>query len=48
MEAAAFFNSYPHDPKVWDEMHDAERIREQYRNVFEFLLDIPSDELNKK
>jgi uncharacterized circularly permuted ATP-grasp superfamily protein len=48
MEAAAFFQDYPHDPKVWDEMHDADRIRGQYKNVFQFLNAIPPDELNKK
>jgi uncharacterized circularly permuted ATP-grasp superfamily protein len=48
MEAAAFFKDYPHDPKVWDEMHDANSVRQQYKNVFDFLSAIPADELNKK
>src|SRR5881397_685099 len=48
MEAAAFFKDYPHDPKVWDEMHDADRIRLQYKNIFNFLNEIPADELTKK
>ncbi len=48
MEATGLFKTYPHDPCVWDEMKDSAHIREQYRNVFEFLQNIPVDELNKK
>ena len=48
MEATGLFKSYPHDPRVWDEMKDAAHVREQYRNVFEYLQSIPADELNKK
>ena len=48
MEATGLFKSYPHDPRVWDEMKDAAHVREQYRNVYEFLQNIPVDELNKK
>src|ERR1700709_2710118 len=42
------FTTYPNDPTVWDEMHDEDRVREQYQKVFEFLQNIPADELNKK
>ena len=48
MEATGLFKTYPHDPSVWDEMKDSAHVREQYRNVFEFLQNIPVDELNKK
>ena len=48
MEATGLFKTYPHDPRVWDEMKDSVHVREQYRNVFEFLHNIPVDELNKK
>ncbi len=48
MEATGLFKTYPHDPRVWDEMKDFAHVREQYLNVFEFLQNIPVDELNKK
>ncbi len=48
MEATGLFKTYPHDPRVWDEMKDSAHVREQYLNVFEFLQNIPVDELNKK
>jgi uncharacterized circularly permuted ATP-grasp superfamily protein len=48
MEAATFFKDYPHDPKVWDEMYDTNRIRQHYKGVFDSLNEIPADELGKK
>jgi len=48
MEAADLFQKYPHNPLVWDEMHAADGVRPQYQKVFDFLLDISADELNKK
>ncbi len=48
MEAADLFQKYPHNPLVWDEMHAPDRVRPQYQKVFDFLMDIPADELNKK
>jgi uncharacterized circularly permuted ATP-grasp superfamily protein len=48
MEAADLFQKYPHNPLVWDEMHAPDHVRPQYQKVFDFLLDIPPDELNKK
>ncbi|NOT73974.1 MAG: circularly permuted type 2 ATP-grasp protein [Cyclobacteriaceae bacterium] len=48
MEAADLFKKYPHNPLVWDEMHAPDRVRPQYQKVFDFLLDISAEELNKK
>ena len=48
MAVADLFQNYPHDPQVWDEMHGADHVRTHYLKVFDFLLNIPADELNKK
>ena len=48
MALAEFFQKYPHDPKVWDEMYDVDRVRSHYQQVCDFLTSIPADELNRK
>ena len=48
METPNLFQKYPHQPQVWDEMYDADVVRTPYQKVFEFLQQIPADELNKK
>ncbi|CAN5459205.1 circularly permuted type 2 ATP-grasp protein [soil metagenome] len=48
MEAADLFQKYPLNPLVWDEMHAFDGVRPQYQKVFDFLLDISAEELNKK
>ncbi|HPM31970.1 MAG TPA: circularly permuted type 2 ATP-grasp protein [Chryseolinea sp.] len=42
------FGNYPISPSIWDEMYDEERIRPQYQDVYNFLLNIPGDDLSKK
>jgi len=42
------FTNYPISPSIWDEMYDEERIRPQYQDVYNFLLNIPGDDLSKK
>lgn len=49
MEHAEFFQHYPAIANAtWDEMYSHENVRDHYRSVFDFLLSIPADELNKK
>jgi uncharacterized circularly permuted ATP-grasp superfamily protein len=43
------FKNYPVDSRVWDEMYSQDsKVREQYQHVYDFLLQISSDELSKK
>ncbi|MEO7988226.1 MAG: circularly permuted type 2 ATP-grasp protein [Chryseolinea sp.] len=35
-------------PSIWDEMYNEDRIRPQYQDVYNFLLNIPGDDLSKK
>src|SRR5918993_5668994 len=48
MLTTPLFHHYALAPKTWDEMYDDEKIRFQYRNVFDFLQRIPAAELSKK
>ena len=47
-ETTDLFGQYPHNPQVWDEMHTGDSVRVQYQKVFDFLSNIPPDELNRK
>ncbi len=42
------FANYPISPSIWDEMYNEDRIRPQYQDVYNFLLNIPGDDLSKK
>jgi len=42
------FTNYPISPSIWDEMYNKEQIRPQYQDIYNFLLNIPGDDLNKK
>src|SRR4026208_2210445 len=48
MKAAELLNSYFVDSDTWDEMYSNNELRDQYRNVVEFMLQLSIDELNKK
>jgi uncharacterized circularly permuted ATP-grasp superfamily protein len=48
MESTALFENYPVSNNIWDEMHDQQGIRSPYQGVYDFLRQIPIDELNKK
>ena len=48
MLTTPLFHHYALAPRTWDEMYDDEKVRFQYRNVFDFLQRIPADELSKK
>lgn len=48
MNATDLFVSYPVSSNVWDEMYSSTDIREHYRKVYEFLKQIPTEELNAK
>jgi uncharacterized circularly permuted ATP-grasp superfamily protein len=48
MESTALFDSYPITTGTWDEMYDHEKVRAPYQNVYDFLKQIPLDELNRK
>src|SRR6185295_8093660 len=48
MKAAELLNSYYVDSDTWDEMYSNNELREQYRNVVEFMQQLSVDELNKK
>ena len=48
MLTTPLFHHYALAPRTWDEMYDEEKVRFQYRNVFDFLQRIPADELSKK
>jgi uncharacterized circularly permuted ATP-grasp superfamily protein len=42
------FENYPATPGIWDEMYDQGTVRPPYHAVYDFLRQIPLDELNKK
>ena len=42
------FTNYPISSSIWDEMYDKERIRTPYQEIYNFLLNIPGDDLSKK
>jgi uncharacterized circularly permuted ATP-grasp superfamily protein len=44
----ALFENYSIAPGTWDEMYDQGEVRVPYRAVYDFLRQIPLDELNKK
>ncbi len=44
----ALFENYPIAPGTWDEMYDKGNVRVPYQSVYDFLRQIPLDELNKK
>ena len=48
MESLLIFDDYPDIPGVWDEMYHQGAVRPPYQAVFDFLRQIPLDELNKK
>jgi uncharacterized circularly permuted ATP-grasp superfamily protein len=48
MGSTALFEHYPVSNNTWDEMHDQHGIRTPYQGVYDFLRQIPIDELNKK
>ncbi|MFZ6001710.1 MAG: circularly permuted type 2 ATP-grasp protein [Bacteroidota bacterium] len=48
MNSGQLFENYPLDPRVWDEMYASDHVREPYKQIYEYLLQIPADELNKK
>lgn len=48
MKAAELLNNYYVDPGTWDEMYANNELREQYRNVVEFMQQLSIEELNKK
>ena len=48
MLTTPLLNHYALAPRTWDEMYDDDKVRFQYRNVFDFLQRIPADELSKK
>ena len=42
----AIFENYPATPGIWDEMYDQGQVRAAYHAVYDFLRQIPLDELN--
>nr|MBA4167398.1 circularly permuted type 2 ATP-grasp protein [Chitinophagaceae bacterium] len=48
MKAAELLNNYGVGNDNWDEMYVDGRVREQYRNVLDFLQHLSVEELNKK
>lgn len=48
MKAAELLNSYYVDTGTWDEMYSNNDLREQYRNVVEYMEQLSVDELNNK
>ncbi|HMI66175.1 MAG TPA: circularly permuted type 2 ATP-grasp protein [Cyclobacteriaceae bacterium] len=42
------FENYPAATGIWDEMYDQGQVRTPYHAVYDFLRQIPLDELNKK
>jgi uncharacterized circularly permuted ATP-grasp superfamily protein len=39
---------YPVTQGVWDEMYDGQQVRDHYQHIYDFLQQIPQDQLNKK
>jgi uncharacterized circularly permuted ATP-grasp superfamily protein len=48
MQSTDLFDKYALTPSTWDEMYQNEKVRLHYQNVFNFLRNIPGDELSKK
>src|SRR4051812_48765276 len=48
MKSSALFENYPITTGIWDEMYDHGRVRTPYQGVYDFLKQIPLDELNRK
>ena len=48
MKADELLNNYFVDSQTWDEMYTNNQLREQYRNVVEFMHQLSVEELNKK
>jgi uncharacterized circularly permuted ATP-grasp superfamily protein len=48
MQSTDLFDKYALTPSTWDEMYQNEKVRLHYQNVFNFLRNIPDDELSKK
>ncbi len=48
MESSALFENYPITSGTWDEMYDSGKVRTPYQGVYDFLKQIPLDELNRK
>lgn len=48
MKAAELLKSYYVDTGTWDEMYSNNDLREQYRNVVEYMEQLSVEELNKK
>jgi uncharacterized circularly permuted ATP-grasp superfamily protein len=48
MEQTALFDNYPTNKITWDEMYDQKIVRSPYQGVYDFLRQIPPDELSKK
>jgi uncharacterized circularly permuted ATP-grasp superfamily protein len=48
MNLEDLFQNYPLTDKVWDEMYAPGAVRSHYQQVFDFLQNISSAELNKK
>ncbi|HEY5824347.1 MAG TPA: circularly permuted type 2 ATP-grasp protein [Cyclobacteriaceae bacterium] len=48
MESSALFENYPITTGTWDEMYDNGKVRTPYQGVYDFLKQIPLDELNRK
>jgi len=48
MQTNELLSSYHPDPNTWDEMYEQASVRNQYRNVVDFLQQLSVAELNKK
>jgi uncharacterized circularly permuted ATP-grasp superfamily protein len=48
MKADELLNDYFVDSRTWDEMYSNNQLREQYRNVVDFMHQLSVEELNKK
>ena len=48
MPSTSLFHDYSLASGSWDEMYNAREIRRQYQNVYDFLRQIPANELSKK
>ena len=47
MEQPVFLN-YQQVPGTWDEMYNDQAVRAAYQGIYDFLLRIPKEELNRK
>jgi uncharacterized circularly permuted ATP-grasp superfamily protein len=48
MQTSELLNGYQLDSQTWDEMSSQDGVREQYRQVVEFMSKLSIEELNKK